>query len=210
MSCVCVYKSSATLKYWFCAIRKRLNKRTLSTTAWRSRPACDEHPLCILLCALRLHPHRKCLLLMPDSGIMVRNSWCLIHMHFAKLLCGLSSVRRDLRHMQAITVSVFTLQDARNSLWCPWIWESHLIHVFSKPVFTLCSVCLPLWTGHCDCERDEWNPWHYLNATRASLFMDCIWSFVTPVFLKQCFKGYKLLRLLLLVCWCSSNWNKIE
>lgn len=85
---------------------------TLSTTAWRLRPACDEHPLCILLWALWLHPHHKCLLLMPDSRIMVRNSWWFVHMHFAKLLSGLFSVKRDLRHMRAITVSVFTVQDA--------------------------------------------------------------------------------------------------
>jgi len=82
----------------------------LFTTAWRLRPACDEHPLCVLLLALWLHPHHKCLLLMPDSGIMVKNSWWLIHMHFAKLLCGLFLVKRDLRHMRAITVSFYSIR----------------------------------------------------------------------------------------------------
>lgn len=99
-------------------------------------------PSVFLFKALWLHPHHRCLFLMPDSGIMVRNSWWLIHMHSAKLLCGLSSVKRELRNVWAITVSGFTLQDTQKSLWCPWIRELHLLLIFSKPVLTWCSACV--------------------------------------------------------------------
>lgn len=111
----------------------------LFTTAWSLRPACDEHPLCV-----------------RHNGFILTTkvfSWCLIVELWRETaggsftctlpsFCVVCSWSKETSAICEPLLSVFTLQDAWKSLWCPWIRESHLIHVISKLVLTWFSVCL--------------------------------------------------------------------
>lgn len=138
---------TVTLQCWFCAgFRRRLNK--LLNLTWIFSPQHGGWDLCVMNILSAFYYRHYGFILTTNVF-----SWCLIVELWWETaggsftctlpsFCVVCSWSKETSAICEPLLSVFTLQDAWKNLWCPWIRESHLIHVISKLLLTWCSVCL--------------------------------------------------------------------
>lgn len=134
--CRCVLKRLEPQWHWFRAIR-RLHKLT-----WLFPPQHGGRDLCVMNILSAFYYRHNGFILTTNVfswSLIVELWWETAGGSFTCTLPSFCVVCPQSKETSAICgplLSVFTLQDAWKSLRCPWIRESHLIHVISKPVVT--------------------------------------------------------------------------